>query len=271
MPPSYLVFNALDECEDWEEFVESLTELTMETQHKIVLLTRPHLDVQNTIGPNVHHVALEPERNLDDIENYLRSRIEKLTNRGAIPANFSVDSLVSQLSRRTNSMFLWAVLMANYLSSPYLTPGERSTAIHQLNRFEGLDAIYARSLEELERRIPCAYQSKVKRVFEWISVAKSPLTTEELRTALAVQNNRPFSESDSMQNFKVTLLQLCGSLVEVRSNGTVDFIHLSVLEFLQQEQDGNMRNGVPVPFRVTNGDAEFSMANLCLSYVENLQ
>jgi hypothetical protein len=206
---------------------------------------------------------------VDDIESYLKSRIEKLVNKGAIPATFSVDAIVSQLSRRSNSMFLWAALMANYLSSPYLTPAERSTAIHQLNRFEGLDAIYARILEQLERQIPYAYQTKVKHIFEWLSVAKSPWTTEVLRTALAVQPDRPLSEHDYIQNFKPALLQMCGSLIEVRNNGTVDFIHLSVLEFLQETCNGNTKNRVPTPFRVKNGDAESSMTNLCLSYMIN--
>ena len=72
--------------------------------------------------------------------------MSRLAKRRAFPSDLELTHIIAQLSRRSNSMFLWARLMSNYLSSPYLTPNERSDAIHHLDRFEGLDTMYGKIL-----------------------------------------------------------------------------------------------------------------------------
>ena len=60
----------------------------------------------------------------------------KLIERTAIAGDLGLDDVVAQLSSRTDSMFLWAVPMSNYLSSAYLTPNKRLDPIYQLNHLK---------------------------------------------------------------------------------------------------------------------------------------
>ncbi len=264
--PSYLVFDGIDECSDIDDFLLSINDILLESSCKILIFTRPIMEIPGPIGHGkFHHIILENEKNGGDIEIYLRMRMAKLVERTAIAGDLVLDSVVAQLCRRANSMFLWAVLMSNYLSSPYLTPKERLDAIYQLNRFEGLDAMYSRVLEEIRRRIPERQLFKVTRIFQWLAVAQRPLILEALRAGLAVQQDRPATSFDFIQNFESVLPQLCGSLVEIRGDGTVDFIHVSVLEYLTQRDE--VRHAVLKPFNIGFQSAEVSMTVLCLSYL----
>ena len=264
--PSFLVFDGIDECSDIEDFILSINDILHESPCKILMLTRPIMDTLGSIDHRkVHHVALENEDNSGDIENYLRMRMAKLIEQSAIAGDLGLDSMVVQLSRRANSMFLWAVLMSNYLSLPCLTPNERLDAIHQLNRFEGLDAMYNRILNEIHNWMPKKQQIKVTLIFQWLAVAKRSLTAEALRAGLAVQQRRPATSFDFIQNFETVLSQMCGSLVEIRRDGTVDFIHVSVLEYLTHREEGPP--GVLTPFYISISSSEVSMTGLCLSYL----
>ena len=266
--PSFLVFDGIDECSDMEDFFLSVNNILLETPCKVLIFTRPIIDTLAFIDHRkVHHVVLENEKNSGDIEIYLRMRMSKLIERAAIPGNIGIDDMVAQLSCRANSMFLWAVLMSNYLSSPSLSPNERLDAIRQLNRFEGLDAMYNRILKEILRQFSQKQLSKVILIFQWVAVAKRPLTAEALRAGLAVQHGRPATSFDFIQNFEKVLSQMCGSLVEIRRDGTVGFIHVSVLEYLTHREEGS--HSVLERFNISALSSEVSMTGLCLSYLTN--
>ena len=266
--PSFLVFDGIDECSDMEDFFLSINEILLETPCRVLIFTRPIINNFEFIDHRkVHHVALENEKNSGDIESYLRMRMAKLIEQAGLPGNIGLDNVVAQLSCRANSMFLWAVLMSNYLSSLSLSPNERLDAIRQLNRFESLDAMYNRILKEIIKQTSQKQLSKVILIFQWLAVAKRPLTAEALRAGLAVQHRHPATSFDFIQNFEKVLSQMCGSLVEIRRDGTVGFIHVSVPEYLTHQEEG--RHGVLEPFNISISSSEASMTGLCLSYLTN--
>ena len=257
--PSFLVFDGVDECSDMEEFFLSINDILLEAPCRVLILTRPIIDTFELIDHSkVHHVVLENEKNSGDIEIYLRMRMAKLVEQEAIPGNIGLDDMVAQL---------WAFLMSNYLSSPSLSPNERLDAIRQLNRFEGLDAMYNRILKEILKQTTQKQLSKVILIFQWVAVAKRPLTAEALRVGLAVQHGHPATSFDLIQNLEKVLSQMCGSLVEIRRDGTVGFIHVSVLEYLTHREEG--RHGILEPFKISTMSSEVSMTGLCLSYLTN--
>lgn len=65
--------------------------------------------------------------------------------------------------------------------------------------------MYVRILKEMHKRMSEKQQSKVTRIFQWLAVAKRPLSAEALRTGLAVQKDRPATSFDSIQNFESVL------------------------------------------------------------------
>ena len=124
------MFDGIDECADIEDFLLSINDILLEVPCRILILTRPIIDTFASIDHHkVHHVILENGKNSGDIEIYLRMRMAKLIEQAAIPENMGLDLMVAQLSCRANSMFLWAVLVSNYLSSLFLSPNERLDAI----------------------------------------------------------------------------------------------------------------------------------------------
>jgi hypothetical protein len=87
---SYLLFDALDECINWEEFLESLEDTTRGIRCKIIVFCRPHLRFANIIGGNPSQIALETEGNLADMQRYLEPNIQRLWDRGKISKTLSV-------------------------------------------------------------------------------------------------------------------------------------------------------------------------------------
>lgn len=265
--PSYLVFDGLDECCDADEFVDFMLRSTQASDVKVLILTRPGLGLPSLSNTpiSVRYLSLENTKNRLDIERYIRDRASKLVCGNVIRGGITLDNIVVQLSDRANSIFLWASLMCNFLALPFLTPLERLDAIQNLNRFEGLDSMYLRILEEIERRTPEAQCRKILLLFQWLAVARRPLTIDALRAGLAVQKDRRAIDLDYVLEFEKVLPQMCGSLVEIRADNTADFIHISVIDFLTRDHK-SPRNFIR-PFQISLAASEASMVELSLRYL----
>jgi hypothetical protein len=66
----------------------------------------------------------------------------------------------------------------------------------------------------------------IRCIFGWISFAKRPLRISELLSAVAFSDGDPDIDLPA-PNY---ILDICGSLIEERSDGTISFIHVSVKE-----------------------------------------
>lgn len=61
---SFLLFDALDECIEWDEFLITLRKCAEGTRCKIVLITRPHLSILSIIGKKPDRMELEQHANM---------------------------------------------------------------------------------------------------------------------------------------------------------------------------------------------------------------
>lgn len=254
----YLVFDGLDECTDWQEFLRGLEVFTDGMNCKIILLGRPHA---RWLRPQVRYMALQSNSNTTDLEAFLQPKLEQLLSSGAVAGNLSLDEVLHALVSQANGMFLWATLMANYLFLPFLSPWERRYAIDNIKLFDSLDAMFRMILEERKKNLPNDQWEKLRRMFMCLTDGFGWWTTETLNMALAIQFNRAFNQTDLIDNFDVSIVKLSSSLVEVHSDNTVAFIHMSVAEFFgaaSQTQDG---------FYFERYDAHCTLALLCMSYL----
>jgi hypothetical protein len=265
---SYLVFDGIDECYEWEEFVSSIIDVTTNTRCKILFIARPHLPIKKLCGPSTLYIGLESFRNLDDIRCYLEPHARTLAS--SIAGGMPAEEIVEAIAARSSSMFLWAKLMVAYLRSPLLTPWERANAINGTKLLEGLPAMFEQILETIKMNLPRNQWVKVRQIFQWVAAAKYPLRAEELRRALAVQEKQRASQEKMIPNFESTLLQICCSLVELNSEGTIHFIHLSVLEYLVGTSSPD-QSGIDVTsdFAVDLRIAHCYLATICLLYIHN--
>ena len=176
-------------------------------------------------------VNLTSQENVTDIKFHLFPKINELIDEGLLSPELAAQRIVGMISSWANGMFFWAKLLLEYLRFPDLTFYERKDAILNLNRLEGLDALYEEILSKLEGRVLCSSRVSFRGVFQWVACARRPLLLEELRIALSVPIDRRQSNDDVIPNFQMALGPLAGSLAEVASGNIVQFVHLSALEY----------------------------------------
>jgi len=266
--PAYFVFDGMDECSNHVDFVLELERLTKGTRTRILLFGRPHLHYGNVRQSESNQILLGPQENLQDLQAYLHRHVLSLLEKGAIARRQPDDAaaIVEILAHNSSSIFLWAILMIAYLQSPFLTPRDRLDAIEQIHVFTGLDALFMKILDQVEKSTPKTQWNRIKTVFQCLIAAFRPLTTQELKILLAVKKDTAMSAEDQIQDFDNSLVQMCRSLVEIRPDGTVAFIHLSVSEFLIKAES---RRNSPWPFHVQIYSAHRTMAVLCISHMLN--
>jgi hypothetical protein len=135
------------------------------------------------------------------------------------------------------------------------TPRAIRRALEQLPK--GSDAIN-RVYEEAMQRIQsqeAGFQELAKRVLSWITCTKRPLTTLELRHALAVEVGDSELGEDNLQEIE-DMVSTCAGLVTVdEESDIIRLIHYTVQQYFEQTQ----KNWFP--------DAQRDIATTCVIYL----
>ncbi|CAG1982701.1 unnamed protein product [Fusarium graminearum] len=139
-----------------------------------------------------------------------------------------IDDVERVITNKADGMFLYARLVLDYLSKNiFYTGSEMRRSIDELP--EKLSEFYRQILVQILVQLDERSVQRIKNILGWIAFAKRPMKRMEFLSALAFSNGE----------FKVTslvpkyILDICGALVEERSDTTMTFIHISVKEFLQ--------------------------------------
>ena len=98
---------------------------------------------------------------------------------------------------------------------------------------EGLPNTYTRILERIEAQSPYMKELALN-CLAWMIYARRPLSTQELRTALAIRANYS-SIQDLELDESVVILEACGNLLE-EARGVIRPIHYTVQEFLSKPE-----------------------------------
>ncbi|KAI9775589.1 MAG: hypothetical protein M1839_000989 [Geoglossum umbratile] len=264
-----LVFDGIDECDDKEAFFEDLYHITDGAYHCHILLSgRPTIALPQAFRTNCSLIGLTASQNLRDIERYLSPKFQELLDSGVLVEAHDSDpgGIVKRVSSRANRMFLWASLLVTYLQSPALTIRQRRDAIENLNRLEGLDALYKAIIQSLQIHFPAQARLNIRRAFQWVARARRPLHINELQTVIAIPVSGPLEEDSVIPNFEKSLCLMSGALLEVATDQTVQFIHLSVAEYLSGPAEaGRFSEGLGLQFVPAFSDRYLAIC--CLSYL----
>jgi hypothetical protein len=273
-PNITMVFDGLDECNDIDTFKSCLRLVTRAINSRILLLSRPNvtLDPNSTAGGawvgEVQVLSLQRQENLGDITTFFEIGLGRLITSQKLVINEPLETFASKLACQSNSMFLWATLMVNYLESDFLSPQDREDLIAETSLFEELDQLYTTILNRLYRKCrgPKARQN-FRRLIQWVSVSRRPLRVEELRFALAIEAGQTTKKTRLMKKFEETLPKMTGALLEVTENKTVQAIHASVIEFFTQGSHSNTSPYIRREFDIGAITAHHQVAVDCLSYM----
>jgi hypothetical protein len=270
--PIILVFDGIDECSDADLFFRCICEITKEaSQVSLVFFSRPNIKLPQYLCDGSYHIELRGSQNLSDMTCFLTPKITDLLNTGALGkvGALTAKENVHKIAIRANGMFLWASLFLEYLQSPALTIREKWDALENLNRLEGLDALCSRILDSLNQRYHGKARTNIKRVFQWVAHSFRPLHIVELNNALDTPLDRAITPEDLIPNFEESLGLISGALLEVTTDRTVRFIHLSIMEFLTGISSERFDNFNAHGFDLQTNSSHRHLAASCLSYFCN--
>ena len=266
-----LVFDGVDECLDQDQLFERLQDIEpISNSISIAIFSRPTIKIPTRMARNSLHIPLNGVQNLRDIRRYLRPKIRDMVKDNILRSTTVVEDVVIKISDRANGMFLWATLLVEYLSLPALSVRQRQEAIDNLIRLEGMDAIYTAILNSLTTRTCGQAKGNIIRLFQLVAWSYRPLLVGELECALAILPDRPLSHDDTIPNFAKSLGRISGALMEIVNDGSVRFVHLSVLEYVtssKQHHSGSSAMTDTFCSSIGKDVSHLSCAGYCLSYL----
>lgn len=267
---TFLVFDGVDECSDYADFLRGVTVVGSSGSCALLLTSRPSVELPKQLSKTCQTLHLNFQENTDDIRRILLPEIEDLIQNDLLRTDLSAECIATLISSRANGMFLWARLLIEYLRLPVWTLRERQDAIFSLNRLEGLDALYDAILASLKSQFPRKSHSTIMRIFQWVMRARRPLEIKELAIAVSIPLDRPHSSIDSIPDFGRNLGRLTGSLVEVTQNGLAQFIHLSLLEFFTAALHSSALDETPNATAASYCEgADRDLVVTCVSYLRH--
>jgi Ankyrin repeats (3 copies) len=122
--------------------------------------------------------------------------------------------------------------MDSLISQP--TVGHIKRTLQNLPRGEkGLDETYKQAMRRIEGQDE-GYRELARQVLSWITYAKKPLTTAELRHALAVKDSEGKLDEDFIPNVEI-LDSVCAGLVTIEKNSDIiQLVHYTTQEYFKR-------------------------------------
>jgi hypothetical protein len=258
IPRLKIVIDGFDECDDTIELLEFLEELTVNTTTKILIFSRPNVEVLRDSISKDHKIHISSTSSKGDIQLFFASRLEPFFRRGKIPSSCDQAAIIRHLVRVCNGMFMWAWLTIKYLSSPALTPSERIDTIWNIQLPEGLDVMYERIFRLLERS-PKPEKDLARRIFRWLIYAREIISINQLYDVSSTTAG-VLARPGASKEYEDAIILSCGGLVEV-SFKYCHFIHLSIKEFLLSNHPS------VVDFMQSVAQSALDIAVVCVKYL----
>ncbi|KAG9233941.1 hypothetical protein BJ875DRAFT_377537 [Amylocarpus encephaloides] len=198
-------------------------------------------------------ISIRSKDNKLDIEEYSTIWAAKIKDRLKI-SDKTATKIITTISNTVEGMFLLAELICNNLF--------HQTSIHgvevelQPDRFPNkVNKAYSRILARIMGESSEAELKDTMLLLGWLVCAKRPLKWHEIQGAKAINLDDSAIEWDQ-RKLQVGSKDLCGSLVKIREDQTVELVHLTAKFFLIEEHHASISVG------------EIRMANLCVDYLK---
>lgn len=250
-----LFLDALDECQKNEQYDLRNTADTLEFLKKLL-----HLDAHIQICLSIRNETILEEffdspyvldiqaHNQPSIKKYLALELQKSKH---LRPQFQT-KLRSLLFSRSSNMFLWASLVVSDIKTAARSKEREDEILERVNETpKELNELY----ETMLRHANLGKREEALKLMQLVQVAVRPLTLAEIRSALHFSDDQ-FDERFShltTEDFSHNIHELSGGLIEVYSPSffrdarspagkdptrAVQFIHVSVRDFIRQGQEG---------------------------------
>jgi ankyrin repeat protein len=174
--------------------------------------------------------------NQHDLRRFIEGRIEHHKSRNGQLANVDVETVIKGVSEQAQGMFLLAHLHMEDIVA------QRDMASIQ-STIENLPSQIDETYEKAWQRIPTEDLSLATRIFQWITFAVRPLTLQELRYALAVNEAVTNVSTARLHMFtEECFTTVCAGLVtidlETEAN-FIRFVHSTAESYFKKKFDEN--------------------------------
>ncbi|KAJ7059385.1 hypothetical protein C8F01DRAFT_989269, partial [Mycena amicta] len=260
--PIFIVVDAVDECAKPNDLAPILHDLLHSAQGcmHVFVTSRPEHSVTKMLLPLTTCELDLSSAIKGDIALHLEYMLSKEHPFCSWKQVYR-DRVFTHLLEHSDGMFRWVTCQLDELRE-YLLRDLQAT----LNSLPTtLDATYARILS----RIYPQNKPHARRLFNWLAFSFHPLHFKELAQVLAINfmddAHATFEEDCIEADPKEAILRVCLSLVQITTNGTVQFAHFSDKEFFLSERINSMAS-ISL-FKIEAEKAHTIIAASCLAYL----
>lgn len=206
-------------------------------------------------------IRLDPDNDNcinEDIQRFISTAIRELSRRPGYDDYFLKD-IENILLRRSKGTFLWI----GFVMKELLDMSTRMEIMDVLNALpQGLPAMYGRML----RQIKSSQRHIILAILKCVTIARRPMTLEELKTAVSLLCNTPIDSTQSMRG----RIASCGPILQIseeQDTCTCSLVHQSARDYLLREEADE--DPTAKEFRIKEKEAHTSLARICLACIEN--
>ncbi|KAI1454806.1 ankyrin [Annulohypoxylon moriforme] len=193
----------------------------------------------------------------EDIAKYIDYRLRVDSNLQWLNDHIK-DHISKSMQSQAAGMFRWVQCQLEAFSKLRTVKAIRQS----LNRLpQDLHETYDRILA----RIPKADQESARRILLWVAFSVTPLTLEEIHTAIAIEPQMSHLDEESLLRSPHDILDLVGGLVNVTNQGHITLAHMSVKDYLLSSwiRDSKVTNC----FALSTEDAYATLFQYCIAYI----
>ncbi|KAL7961672.1 ankyrin repeat-containing domain protein [Trichoderma compactum] len=261
----FVVVDALDECplQVCKKFIPELFWLQKKLGINIFATSRFIPEIVDQFKQRSELLEIfEIRATKSDVENFLKGHIDGLS--APIRQDEKMqEEIITGIAPIVNGMFLLAQIYFNLLRDKMTKNAVRSmlkkfqTKGHSQGDDENgpaLSSAYEQTMERISKQEQ-GFKDLAMGVLQWITHAKRPLNTSELRHALATKEGEPNHCDDNLSD-PGEIVAVCAGLVTVdEQSGVIRLVHYTTQEYLEQSQ------------MVWFPGAETHILNTCIAYL----
>ncbi|KAL3602818.1 hypothetical protein FPOAC2_07131 [Fusarium poae] len=233
---TFIIIDALDEHDSWDTFLNNIITLRKRTTANIFLTSRPKPSLSSKLGEVfIHDIQAHDQ----DVNLYIDQRISQmmvLSEQNTELTKGVKDEFRKliryKLSKAVNGVFLLARI---YLDNLREETTLRGISVFLENLPTGLGA-YSDAYEKTIRRIRNQGQKHrclALKALSWLTFAIRPLSKQEFRHALSVENEMLELRDEDLQSTNI-ILHVCMDLVKIDEwQSNVSLLHFTTMEYLK--------------------------------------
>ncbi|KAI9779019.1 MAG: hypothetical protein M1816_003779 [Peltula sp. TS41687] len=253
----YTIIDGLDECDNNEKkriimWFRKIIDLRPETESESLrcLFFSQDDGVIGKLLARIPVIPISSEDTKEDIQRYTAAWSQKIQGKFGLPDD-RCDRITETVVEIAKGMFLYAKLvMENLQSQTKRANLERELEPNTFPR--GLEDAYARIVGRILK--DPSVKDDAARLLGWLVCAKRPMKWPEIQGAMSINLEAKDVDFEGRQ-LLVDWKDLCGSLVERRSDDSVELVHLTARFFLLDQKHINLVS------------KELEMTRLCIGYL----